>query len=190
MSPPCRRSTRRRPPRAAPRRVLAALSTDDRLQHALGLACRYLNRSDRTEAEVRRHLAAKGVDDGSLNEAIQALGEQGLLDDTRFARMFTQEKRELEQWGSERIRSRLLARGVDRHLVEATLAAHPAAHDCGPLDSELARALELLRRRFPSPPRDRREQERALGILLRKGYNRELALDALRAHAREQDGRD
>jgi regulatory protein len=42
----------------------------------------------------------------------------------------------------------------------------------------------VLRQRFPSPPRDRRERERALGILLRKGYDIELALDALAAYDR------
>jgi regulatory protein len=50
--------------------------------------------------------------------------------------------------------------------------------------SELDRALGLLRRRFPDPPQDRRDRNRALGMLLRKGYESELALDALAAYAR------
>jgi regulatory protein len=41
-----------------------------------------------------------------------------------------------------------------------------------------------LRRRFPEPPEDRRERNRALGMLMRKGYESELALDALAAYAR------
>jgi SOS response regulatory protein OraA/RecX len=48
----------------------------------------------------------------------------------------------------------------------------------------MERALEILRRRFPSPPRERRDRDRALAVLLRKGYEPELALDALTAHAR------
>jgi regulatory protein len=165
---------------------LAALSPEDRVQHALGLAYRYLNRGDRTETEMRRHLEGKGIDADSVVEAMRTLLEQRLVDDARFAHEFAEDKRELEQWGSERIMSRLLARGVDPELVEATLAAQPAAEAHG---AELSRALELLRRRFPSPPGDRRERERALGVLLRKGYDSELALDALRAHAREGDDR-
>jgi regulatory protein len=46
------------------------------------------------------------------------------------------------------------------------------------------RALAVLRRRFPQPPEDRRERDRALGVLLRKGYESDLALDALAVHAR------
>jgi regulatory protein len=66
---------------------------------------------------------------------------------------------------------------VKRELVHEALVS-------GASQTELDRALELLRRRFPSPPADRRERERALGVLLRKGYDSELALDALVAYAR------
>jgi regulatory protein len=120
--------------------------------------------------------------------AIQTLSGQGLLDDTRFAQLFVTDKRALEQWGSERIRRGLLSRGVDRHLVEAALDQEAAGSDHGDdgdePESELDRALALLRRRFPEPPQDRRDRDRALGMLLRKGYESELALDALAAHGR------
>ncbi|MGH2929282.1 MAG: regulatory protein RecX, partial [Solirubrobacteraceae bacterium] len=107
---------------------------------------------------------------------------QRLLDDERFARLFVSDKRELEQWGSERIRRGLEARGIDRRLAETALSA--VNGDRAEPETELHRALALLRRRFPAPPEDRRTRERALGMLLRKGYETELALDALAAHAR------
>jgi len=44
----------------------------------------------------------------------------------------------------------------------------------------------VLERRFPSPPGDaRRERERAYGVLVRKGYDPELAADAVREHLRD-----
>ena len=46
-------------------------------------------------------------------------------------------------------------------------------------------ALVLLRRRFPEPPTGRRERDRAMGMMLRKGYDSELAVEALAAYARE-----
>jgi regulatory protein len=153
------------------------LDTDDRLAHALGLAYRYLNRRDRTEVEVRAHLESKGLDAGAVERSITTLHEHGYLDDARFARLFAQDKRELEGWGSERIETGLRARGIDRELIGAALADEPAG-------DELDRALSLLRRRFPSPLRDGRDRERALGFLRRKGYGTELALEAITAHAR------
>ncbi len=37
----------------------------------------------------------------------------------------------------------------------------------------------------PSPPADQRERERALGLLVRRGYELELAYDAVRAFERD-----
>jgi regulatory protein len=154
----------------------------ERLEHALGLAYHYLNRRERTAAEVRRHLEQKGVDAASSDGALELLIQEGYIDDAKFAQLLVQDKRELEEWGSERISHGLLARGIDRELIEEALADREAEET-----TELERALTLLSRRFPSPPHERRERDRALGLLIRKGYDPELALDALAAHARVGD---
>jgi regulatory protein len=162
-----------------------AISEEERLQKALDLAYAYLNPRDRTVGELRQHLHRRGVSEELTETAIQILGQQGFLDDIRFARLFVADKRALEQWGSERIRRTLVSRGIDRQHADAALAQEPAPEgDDGETESELDRALALLRRRFPDPPEDRRERNRALGMLLRKGYESELALDALAAHSR------
>ena len=156
----------------------------DGLERALGIAYRYLNRRERTEAEVRSRLGRAGIDSQDVEQAIATLLEHGYLDDARFVRLFVQDKRELEEWGSDRIRQALLARGVDPDLVAEALSEQATDQDGG---TEIDRAVALLRRRFPSPTGDRRERERALGVLLRKGYDVELALDALAAHIRDRD---
>jgi regulatory protein len=150
---------------------------DERLQRAIELASRYLSHRDRTEAEVRRQLQAKGLDGLTVDSTIDTLTESRYLDDARFARLFAQDKRELEYWGSDRIMRALLARGVDRELIAETLGVESSS-------SELDRAVALLRRRFPAPPEHRREQQRALGVLVRKGFDSELAREALAAYRR------
>jgi regulatory protein len=150
----------------------------DPIEHALELAYAYLNRRDRTVSEVRTHLERRDLDPAAVDEALATLTDQGYLDDGRFARLFAQDKRELEQWGTERIRGNLAARGLDRELIDAALGGDSP-------ETELERARALLERRFPSPPRDPRERERAVGVLLRKGYDSDTALDAVRAYARE-----
>jgi regulatory protein len=147
----------------------------DRLPHALGVAYAYLNRREHTVSEVRRHLEKQDLDGAVIEDALGTLVDDGYLDDARFARMFVEDKRELQEWGTERIRRGLLDRGVARELIDDALQQE---------DGDLDRALALLGRRFPSPPRDRRERDRALGVLIRKGYDPELALDALAAYAR------
>jgi regulatory protein len=149
------------------------------LQDAIAAAYRYLNRRERTQAEMRAHLEAAGVGPSEIEQAIAVLIEDGQLDDARFARLLIHDKRELDGWGSERIRETLLARGVETDVIDGALAVQGAGN-------ELERALEVLRRRFPTPAQDRRERERALGVLLRKGYDVDLALDAITAHASDQ----
>jgi regulatory protein len=152
----------------------------DLLEHSLGIAYSYISKRDRTVEEVRRRLEHAGVDEPAIAGVIEIVSDQGYLDDARFARLFAEDKRTLEHWGSDRIERNLLSRGVDRELVDAALA--------GPTpETELDRALSLLRRRFPAPPDNRRERDRALGVLLRKGYDSELALDALAAHTRDAE---
>jgi regulatory protein len=157
------------------------LDADAGLERALAIAYRYLNARERTQAEMRGHLLGKRIDSRDVERSVQTLTDQGLLDEARFARLFVQDKRQLAEWGTDRIRQALLARGVDRDVVADALAEHEQSADGGEID----RALAVLRRRFPSLAGDRRERERALGVLLRKGYDTDLALEAITAHMRD-----
>jgi regulatory protein len=157
-------------------------TAEERLQKALSLAFAYLNRRERTVGEVEAYLERKGISPETAAAALDALRNDGYVDNARYALMYVHDKRELDGWGSERIRRELSARGIDRNLIENALAEHEAERGGG--QTELDRALALLRRRFPTPPRDRRDRDRALGMLIRKGFDGELALDALTAHAR------
>jgi regulatory protein len=159
----------------------ALFDDEDRLQHALDLAYRHLGRRDRTEVEVRRHLAARGIDPGTVEQVIAELTAQRYLDDARYAHRFAEDRRTLDQWGAERIEQRLLAAGIEPELVAAAVA------DQDPT-AELHAAIAVLRRRLPEPPRDARESDRALGLLLRRGYELELAHDAIRAYRGQSQG--
>ena len=156
-------------------------TAEERLQRGLELSFAYLNRGERTVGQVRAQLERKGVAPETVEACLASLREQGYLDDGRFALMFVHDKRELQGWGSERIRRGLAERGVDPDLAETALTRHE--HEWAGGETELERALELLRRRFPIPPCERRERDRALGALIRKGFDSELAVDALRAYA-------
>ena len=154
-----------------------ALDPERRLAHALELAYRRLNRRDHTTAQLRRHLASRGFEEPTIDAAVAALVRQGALDDARYARTFTEDRRALDGWGRERIERALLAAGIDGELVAAAVGVRDAG-------DELDAAVALLRRRCRAVPATDHERERALGLLVRKGYDIEVAYDAVRAFER------
>lgn len=152
-----------------------ALDPELRLQHALDLAFRYLTRRERTVLEMRRYLEGKRVEPDAIEEALAQLERDGYLDDARFARQFADDKRLLEEWGADRIERRLQALGVPAQLVRDAVAVRGRS-------GELEAACALLQRRFPALGDDPGERRRAYGVLVRKGYDQELAWNAIRAH--------
>jgi regulatory protein len=139
---------------------------------AYELALRALNRNERSEAELDAWLAHRGVGQAERAEVLALLAEAGAVDDERFARRFAEDKRELAGWGPDRIAESLAKRGISQELIDAALAAET--------DDELAgRAAELLVRSGAEVTGERGRQ-RALGLLVRRGFPLEIAYDAIR----------
>jgi len=151
------------------------------VERAVALAVRHLGRRERTEAEVRRHLETRGVEPAAADAAVAELVETHLLDDAGYARRFAEDRRALDAWGAERIERRLREAGVAPHHIAAALGGRER-------DDEREAALALLRRRFPAPPATDRDRERALGVLVRRGYELELAYEVVRAYAGGEEG--
>jgi regulatory protein len=135
-----------------------------------------VRRRERSTAEVRDWLERRGFGDEEVASALDRLEAMGELDDARFARLSAEDKRELSDWGPERIRDALLARGVPLEHVEAAL-------DADSHDRQLDRARELLERKGGDLESDV-ARGRALGFLTRRGYEYEIAYEAIRRHGR------
>ena len=138
-----------------------------RLERARALAWQALNRRDRTELELRGILAQKRVAPEEAGVVVGELIDGGFVDDAAFAQRFAEDRRRLDAWGAERIGRRLRALGVAPEHVAA--AGGEQDHE-----GELEAAQALLRRRFPVVPETARERDRALRMLVRKGYGLEL----------------
>jgi regulatory protein len=148
-------------------------------ERAIDLAYKAVARRDLTVMELRARLEGKHVPPEAIDDAVAELEETGFLDDARYARQFAEDKRELEQWGTERIAQDLRRRGIAPQLIDAAVATHDR-------DSELRTALLLLRERYPTAPRDDRERDRAWQMLVRRGYSPDLSYDAIRTWERAE----
>ena len=111
-----------------------------------------------------------------IDDVVAQLHEAGLLDDARYAQRFAEDKRSLDRWGSERIARELHRRGIAPDLIAAAVADRSR-------EAELQTALVLLEQRAPSV-NDDRERDRAWRLLVRRGYQAELAYEAVQRHER------
>ena len=151
-------------------------------ERAIDLAYKAVARRDLTVAELRARLERKHVPPEAIDEAVAELEETGFLDDARYARQFAEDKRELEQWGTDRIAQDLRRRGIAPQLIDAAVSTHDRV-------SELPTALLLLKPRYKQAPRDERDRDRAWQMLVRRGYSPDLAYDAIRIWERAERSR-
>ena len=107
------------------------------MSSAVDVAARALARRDRSETDVRRILARKGVSDVETEEALERLRGLGALDDARFAAGRATGLAE-RGYGDAAIAARLARDGVERELVDAAISA---------LAPERDRAASLVARR-------------------------------------------
>ena len=107
------------------------------MSSAVDVAARALARRDRSETDVRRILARKGVSDVEAEEALERLRGLGALDDARFAAGRATGLAE-RGYGDAGIAARLARDGVEREHVDAAIGA---------LAPERDRAAALVARR-------------------------------------------
>jgi regulatory protein len=143
---------------------------------AYELALRALSYKERTASELRDWLAERRVEEAEVEEVIALLAEAGAIDDASFARRYAEDKRQLAGWGPERIARGLESRRVPGEHIEAALAGEDEG-------LQLQRATELLTDRGIRCDSER-ERRRALALLIRRGYSKELAYEAVRAAER------
>jgi regulatory protein len=146
-------------------------------EDAYELALKALSYKERTEAELRTWLGERGVEETEIEEVIALLAEAGAIDDASFARRYAADKRELAGWGPDRIAKALEGRGVPREHIEEALLGDDE-------ESQLERAVALLGDRGIRCDSER-ERQRGLALLLRRGFSKELAYEAVRVAERE-----
>ena len=109
-----------------------------------------------------------------IDEVVAELERTHVLDDARFAERFTEDRRSLSGWGPERIEQDLARRGIAADLIEPALARRGR-------EDELQAASQVLAERFAALEDDR-ARNRAWQLLVRRGFDSELAYDAVRSH--------
>ena len=142
-------------------------------------ALRALNARDRTEHELRQSLFRHGCTQEAVDAVVEDLIAEGMVDDRRYADRYIEDRRDLDGWGHVRITLELERRGVAAAVIEAAMEADGA--------DELGTALALLEGRIAAIHGDR-DRNKAWNLLVRRGYEPELAYSAVREHEKRLHG--
>ncbi len=132
-----------------------------------------LARREHTRTELAAKLTARGAEADALAPVLDALEDDGLLSESRFAEAFVRQRSGRGQ-GPVRIRHELGQRGVSEAAAEAALAAADADWD------ELATSVR--HGRFGAePPADLKERARQSRFLSYRGFTGDQVRRALDA---------
>jgi regulatory protein len=144
-----------------------ALQGADARHSAYDAALRLLSYRPRSEKEMRRRLARRGVDLRLISETVQRLKERGYLDDEAFARFWTETRETTSPRGRRLIAQELRAQGVGAETAAAATASvsdEEAAYRAASRRLHAFRGLDFdtFRRRLG-------------GFLVRRGFSYEVA---------------
>jgi regulatory protein len=139
---------------------------------ALQIANRFIAFRPRSVAEVRQRLRRGGIGEQVAESVLQALLEDGVLDDRRFADAWVENRTALSPRSPRLIQMELRRKGIDRETVDESLESSTGT-------DELALAVDAGRRRLRRLSQlDRRTFDTTMGsFLARRGFS----ADAMRA---------
>ena len=129
---------------------------------------RMLSLRRRTRHEVKTALDAMSIESAIREGILSELEEEGLVDDARFAREYSQTKAEVRFMGPHRLRQELARLGVRRDVVDEAMTETFAG------DVQETQAWALVERKLGASAPDERAVRRLAGLLRRKGYDYEI----------------
>ena len=148
---------------------------DDGLSKAKSDALRLLSFRPRSVDELGRRLKLKRYPEEIISQVLSLLGKQGLLDDTRFAKLYAESRIYNHPTGRSQIAFDLKQKGVKKEVVDETLAS---LHDLD--EKKMARDLVFKRFQKMTGLSVEKKKARIFGFLKRRGFTHDAIFDAMK----------
>lgn len=100
---------------------IAGLQQQDTLEKARQSALNFLSFRPRSEAELRRNLQQKDVDEAVIDQVVNYLEQTDLLNDEAFARYWVEQRETFKPRSRLALRQELAQKGVGRTVIDAVL---------------------------------------------------------------------
>lgn len=124
-------------------------------------ALAYLARREHSRAELTRKLAQAGFASEEIAPVLDEFENKNWLSDQRFAESYVADHQ--IRYGAVKLTYELRQRGIADSIIEQVLTASR--------DTELARAREIWRKKFSTPPASSAEKARQMRFLQSRGFS-------------------
>ena len=145
---------------------------------ALDKALTYITATQKTEKQIRDYLQKKGYVQAVVEYVIEKMRGYNFLNDESYAQDYVQEVSGKK--GGKLIKMELRKRGVSEDAIDRAL-------DELPLDEQIRSATEILQKYLRYKHRDQATLQKAFRYLLGKGFDYEIAKDALKSLGEDGD---
>ncbi|NLZ35781.1 Regulatory protein RecX [Clostridium sp. N3C] len=149
---------------------LKEIIAEDNYMKAKNAALKYIERTYKTEKEMKDKLINKGYDEATIKRVIIFLKEYNFLDDRKYAELYIKTKQ--KNAGKNKIKIDLLKKGVSHSVIESV-----TENLTSDSEEESARVLaEKKHKTIIKRERDKRKvYEKLIRFLVSKGFTWELS---------------
>lgn len=154
---------------------LIEISKSENLSKCKESALRTIERSYKTEKEIRDKLLAKEFDIETVDSTINFLIEYGFIDDSKFVSMYIKDR--IRTQGRNKIRYSLISKGVNKLLIEEAFSTLDR-------DDEMERAIILCEKKYLNISKreddDFKIKNKLTRYLLGRGYDYDMAREVIK----------
>lgn len=158
-------------------------SPEEQTKQAVITILRLLAASPKSGQELKKKLAAKGFPGPVIDQALDHVRDQGILDDTKYARDLMARLTLGKAAGRRKVAFELRRRGIPPKTREELLGSLSD-------EEETERALDQARLKWSGWSRldPQKRKKRLYDFLIRKGYDFQIAQDVLQKIAKKAGG--
>lgn len=139
---------------------------------ALKKILHYCDYQDRCKKEIFAKLNTFELTEDDRNFIVDFLLEEGYINDERYCRSYVKSKLNLKKWGVNKIKLSLIAKGVDRDIIEAVVSEI----DQDSYKEELVKLLENKKINESDPYK---RKAKLIRYAVGKGYSLSMVMEIL-----------
>ena len=139
---------------------------------ALKKMIHYCDYQDRCKKEIFTKLNSFELADDDRNFIVDFLNDEGYMNDERYCRSYVKSKLNLKKWGVNKIKLSLIAKGIDRAIIDAVVSEIDE-------DSYREELVKLLENKKIDESDPYKRKAKLIRYAVGKGYSLSMVMEVL-----------